>query len=78
MKGDERMENIPSDSENKMRNALEAIRNLVDLYFKGEVKITVDGEYEMKNKVYPLDTFIGIIFVNAYDGLQKNVPDIRE
>lgn len=72
------MENIPSQSENKMREALEAIQSIVDSYFKGKIKITIDGEYDPQNKIYPLDSTMGMIFANVYDGLQKNVPNIRE
>ncbi len=62
----------------RREKALRNIKTIADSYFDGKVTLTTEKEdFDCANHVYDVSTYMGMIFSNAYEGLNLPIPKIN-
>lgn len=59
----------------RQKKALRNIKAIADSYVDGKVTLTIGKEdFDYINHVYDIGTYMGMIFSNAYEGLNLPIP----
>lgn len=55
---------------------LRAIKTIVDAYYSGAMTVTTNqNDFNMNDRIYYIDTFVGMIQNQVYEGLNENIPE---
>lgn len=61
----------------RQEKALRNIKTIADAYFGGKVKFaTGKDDSDLADKIYNASTFMGMVYSNAYEGLNLLIPRI--
>lgn len=61
----------------RQKKALRNIKTVADAYFGGKVTLTAGkGDFDNTGKVYDVRTYMGMVYSNAYEGLNLLIPRI--
>lgn len=62
-----------------MDASLKAIKNIVDCYYEGTVKVTLgNDDFDTVNHRYDLSVIMGLISNHIYEALNLLIPDRKE